>query len=114
MKNIRSYTEATINFNKGKTLFEGDIGSGKSTILLAVEFALFGLGDTKAAALLKLGTREGCVSLTINEVDGHKFGVNIISHTQAVTSFGNRKAGDRVNMEIDTIARYVARLMGKD
>ena len=54
------------------------------------------------------------VSLTINEVDGNKFGVNIISHTQDVTSFGNRKAGDRVNMEIDTIARYVARLMGKD
>ena len=54
------------------------------------------------------------VSLTINEVDGHKFGVNIISHTQAVTSFGNRNVGDRVNMEIDTIARYVARLMGKD
>jgi len=54
------------------------------------------------------------VSLTINEVDGHKFGVNIISHTQAVTSFGNRNVGDRVNMEIDTIARYVARIMGKD
>ena len=54
------------------------------------------------------------VSLTINEVDGTKFGVNIISHTQEVTSFGDRKAGDRVNMEIDTIARYVARLMGKD
>ncbi len=72
LKNIRSYTEATINFNKGKTLFEGDIGSGKSTILLAVEFALFGLGDTKAAALLKLGTREGCVSLTIN-VEGSNY-----------------------------------------
>ena len=54
------------------------------------------------------------VSLTVNEVNGTKFGVNIISHTQEMTSFGNRKAGDRVNMEIDTIARYVARLMGKD
>lgn len=54
------------------------------------------------------------VSLTVNEVDGTRFGVNIISHTQAVTTFGSRKAGDRINMEIDTIARYVARLLGKD
>ena len=54
------------------------------------------------------------VSLTVNEVDGNRFGVNIISHTQSATSFGGRKVGDRINMEIDTIARYVARLLGKD
>lgn len=54
------------------------------------------------------------VSLTVNEVDGNRFGVNIISHTQAETTFGSRKIGDRINMEIDTIARYVARLLGKD
>lgn len=54
------------------------------------------------------------VSLTVNEVDGNRFGVNIISHTQAETTFGSRKVGDRINMEIDTIARYVARLLGKD
>ena len=54
------------------------------------------------------------VSLTVNEVQDSRFGVNIISHTQAVTTFGSRKVGDRVNMEIDTIARYVARLLGKD
>ncbi|MEK9644592.1 MAG: riboflavin synthase [Alphaproteobacteria bacterium] len=54
------------------------------------------------------------VSLTVNEVDGNRFGVNIISHTQSVTTFGERKVGDRINMEIDTIARYVARLLGKD
>ena len=54
------------------------------------------------------------VSLTVNEVDGNRFGVNIISHTQSVTTFGQRKVGDRINMEIDTIARYVARLLGKD
>ena len=54
------------------------------------------------------------VSLTVNEVDGNRFGVNIISHTQSATSFGERKIGDRINMEIDTIARYVARLLGKD
>lgn len=50
------------------------------------------------------------VSLTVNEVDGETFGVNIIPHTAAVTSFGLLKVGDRVNIEIDTVARYVARL----
>jgi riboflavin synthase len=50
------------------------------------------------------------VSLTVNEVDAQTFGVNIIPHTLAVTTFGSLKAGDSVNMEIDTLARYVARL----
>ena len=51
------------------------------------------------------------VSLTVNEVDAESFGVNIISHTAAVTSFGTLQPGDGVNIEIDTLARYVARLM---
>jgi riboflavin synthase len=54
------------------------------------------------------------VSLTVNEVHGNRFGVNIISHTQGETTFGGRKVGDSINMEIDTIARYVARILGKD
>lgn len=54
------------------------------------------------------------VSLTVNEAEGSRFGVNIISHTRAVTTFGARRTGDSVNVEIDTIARYVARLLGKD
>lgn len=54
------------------------------------------------------------VSLTVNEVRESRFGVNIISHTQGETTFGSRKVGDRINMEIDTIARYVARILGKD
>ena len=54
------------------------------------------------------------VSLTVNEVRDNRFGVNIISHTQSATSFSDRKVGDRINMEIDTIARYVARLLGED
>jgi len=54
------------------------------------------------------------VSLTVNEVDGRRFGVNIIPHTQAQTTFGSAKPGDRVNLEIDLLARYVARLLGKD
>jgi riboflavin synthase len=50
------------------------------------------------------------VSLTVNEVDGSQFGVNIIPHTQAATTFGDLKPGDRVNFEIDVLARYVDRL----
>ncbi|HET9019775.1 MAG TPA: riboflavin synthase [Acetobacteraceae bacterium] len=50
------------------------------------------------------------VSLTVNEVDGATFGVNIIPHTAAVTTFGLLRPGDAVNIEIDTLARYVARL----
>ena len=49
-------------------------------------------------------------SLTVNEVEGDTFGVNLISHTQSVTSWGASRAGDRVNLEIDVLARYVARL----
>lgn len=51
------------------------------------------------------------VSLTINEVEGARFGVNIIPHTQTCTSFGTARIGDRVNLEIDVLARYVARLL---
>ena len=54
------------------------------------------------------------VSLTVNEVEGRRFGVNIIPHTQAHTTFGAARPGDRVNLEIDVLARYVARLLGKD
>jgi riboflavin synthase len=54
------------------------------------------------------------VSLTVNEVQGNRFGVNIIPHTQARTTFVAAAVGDRVNLEIDMLARYVARLLGKD
>lgn len=50
------------------------------------------------------------VSLTVNEVTDDTFGVNIIPHTASVTSFGTLRAGDAVNLEIDMLARYVARL----
>jgi riboflavin synthase len=49
-------------------------------------------------------------SLTVNEVAGASFGVNIIPHTQNVTTWGHAAAGDAVNIEIDMLARYVARL----
>ncbi len=49
-------------------------------------------------------------SLTVNEVDGARFGVNLIPHTKLWTTFGGLAAGRRVNIEIDVLARYVARL----
>lgn len=49
-------------------------------------------------------------SLTVNEVEGASFGVNLIPHTKAHTTFGGLAVGQRVNIEIDVLARYVARL----
>jgi riboflavin synthase len=52
------------------------------------------------------------VSLTVNDVNGRQFGVNLIPHTLKVTTLGELRTGDRVNFEIDVLARYVARLAG--
>ena len=49
-------------------------------------------------------------SLTVNGVDGTRFDVLLIHHSLAVTTWGERKVGDRVNLEVDTMARYAARL----
>lgn len=53
-------------------------------------------------------------SLTVNEVADDVFGVNIIPHTQGVTTWGSAKVGDKINLEIDVLARYVARLTEED
>jgi riboflavin synthase len=66
-------------------------------------------------ALARFIARKGSVavdgvSLTVNDVEGDTFGVNIIPHTAGVTSFGSLRPGDEVNIEVDMLARYVARL----
>ena len=53
-------------------------------------------------------------SLTVNEVEGAEFGVNFIPHTQSATTWGEVAVGDKVNLEVDTMARYVARLREYD
>jgi riboflavin synthase len=53
-------------------------------------------------------------SLTVNAVDGDEFEVLLIPHTLAVTSWGERRVGDLVNLEVDQMARYAARLAGRD
>jgi riboflavin synthase len=54
------------------------------------------------------------ISLTVNAVTGDHFGVNIIPHTAQVTTFGELKPGDRVNLEVDIISRYLERLVTSD
>jgi len=54
------------------------------------------------------------VSLTVNEVAGSRFGVNLIPHTLGVTTFSERNVGDHMNVEVDLIARYVERLHASD
>ena len=68
IENIRSYRDGVVNFPTGSTLLSGDIGSGKSTILLAVEFALFGTSrpDLPAESLLRKGAVSGSVELALS------------------------------------------------
>jgi riboflavin synthase len=79
---------------------EGD--STRVTLRAPVELARF-IAPKGSVALN--GT-----SLTVNEVEGDTFGINFIPHTKEATTWGDAKTGDRINLEIDTLARYVARL----
>ena len=84
------------------------VAAGNDARSLRVEFAA-------PAALARYIARKGSVtldgvSLTVNEVDGVKFAVNLIPHTLEVTTLGKLAAGSRVNLEIDLLARYVERL----
>ncbi|MBI2672396.1 AAA family ATPase [Candidatus Woesearchaeota archaeon] len=74
LENIRSYTKDEIEFSKGITLLSGDVGSGKSTILLAIDFALFGLrkGHLSGSTILRNGEKNGNVELNF-EVDNRDF-----------------------------------------
>lgn len=68
-------------------------------------------GDLAAYVAPKGSVALDGVSLTVNEVNGHQFGVNIIPHTQEKTSLGRLSIGDNVNFEIDTLARYLKRML---
>ena len=71
LNNIRSYQNQCIEFPQGSTLLSGDIGCGKSSLLLAIEFALFGTSrpDLPAEYLLRKGSTHGSVELTFS-LDG--------------------------------------------
>lgn len=75
LRNIRSYSgdeETTLDLPEGVVLIEGDIGSGKSSLLYALEFALFGFSDFKGSYLLNEGRSNGRVSVTF-ETDGNEY-----------------------------------------
>ncbi len=77
LQNFRSYgeTPTRIDFDRGTLLFEGDIGSGKSSILYGIEFALFGLGESEAKNILRVSTTHGKVELEF-EVSGKEYKVS--------------------------------------
>jgi len=77
----------------------------------SVRFDFEAPADLKAFIAEKGSVALDGVSLTVNKVDGARFGVNIISHTRAHTTFGERATANFVNLEIDTLARYVGRLL---
>ncbi len=71
LTNIRSHGHSLIRFPEGKTLLEGDIGSGKSSVLMAIEFALFGLGSESGGSILKLGQDSGEVRMAFDVDAAH-------------------------------------------
>jgi riboflavin synthase len=77
----------------------------------SVRFTVEAPGDLAPFIAEKGSVALDGVSLTVNEVAGTTFGVNIIPHTLAHTSFGRAEPGTRMNLEIDLIARYVGRLL---
>lgn len=77
----------------------------------SVRFVFDAPGDLGRFIAAKGSVAVDGISLTVNEVSGGRFGVNIISHTQAVTTLGQAKTGQRVNLEVDMLARYVQRLL---
>lgn len=77
---------------------------GSTRLSFKVPAALAGFIAPKGSVALN-GT-----SLTVNEVEGDTFGVNLIPHTKTATTWGEAQVGDAVNLEIDTLARYVARM----
>jgi riboflavin synthase len=90
---------------------------GVAEIIAREDFDGMARFDFRApAALAKFIARKGSValdgtSLTVNSVDGDAFSVLLIPHTLAVTTWGEKRAGDRVNIEVDQMARYAARLL---
>jgi len=128
LTNIRSYINQTIKFPEGTILLSGDIGSGKSTILLAIEFALFGIkrGDLSGEALLRNGKNNGEVQLCF-DIDNKEIIVNrklkrtksgIAQESGWIQIDGKRKDASPIEIKSDvlTLLGYPDELLtkGKD
>lgn len=90
-------------------------GFGKVTSITAVDGSIKVIFSTPAHLTRFIAPKGSVavngVSLTVNETEGDTFSVNIIPHTQSVTTFQTLNEGEKVNLEVDTLARYVARIM---
>lgn len=108
LENIRSYLNQEINFSDGYTLLAGEIGSGKSTVLLAIEFALFGFGgNLTGASLLRNGENRGSIELDL-DIDNKniiirrnlkKSGENISQDAGFVIIDGKRFDGSAIELK---------------
>ena len=99
----------------GGHLVSGHVDGVATVIAAASDAGSRRLTIEAPAALARYIARKGSValdgvSLTVNEVDAARFGVNLIPHTLTVTTLGGVKSGTRLNLEIDPVARYVERL----
>ena len=100
----------------GGHIVTGHIDGVAEAVFIAAEGESIRMKFEAPAAVARFIAAKGSValdgvSLTVNEVEGMRFGVNIIPHTSQVTTFGRQKLGAKVNLEIDLLARYVARLV---
>jgi len=96
LNNIRSYENAEIEFPEGSVVLAGDIGSGKTSVLLAIEFALFGLQPgQKGSSLLRNNAKQGSVSLEL-EIDGKDIII------ERGLKRGKSVAQTRANIEVDS------------
>ena len=99
----------------GGHIVSGHVDGVAEVISVTVEGDSSRVRFREPTALSKFIAPKGSValngtSLTVNEVEGDVFGVNLIAHTKEVTTWGRVAPGDAVNLEIDTLARYVARI----
>ena len=88
----------------------------RRTAAIALAIALSGatapfVVDAASTAAAGVSVVLDGVSLTVNEFEGDRFSILLIPHTLAVTTWGERKAGDELNIEVDQMARYAARLV---
>lgn len=117
LENIRSYRSLNLDFPEGIVLLSGDIGVGKTSVLLGIEFALFGIkrGDITGAALLRHGTNNGSVELTI-VVDSKEV---VIKRTLKRTNYGIKQDagfivinGEKIVGTAEEIKAQVLELLG--
>ena len=123
IKNIRSYTDEIIEFPEGTTLLSGNIGVGKSTILLAIEFALFGVTkEMPGAALLRNGAEKGSVELQFSVGDkeitikrGLKRGSSVAQETGSITINNATKEASATELKqsILSVLQYPQELLTK-